>query len=99
MRRRAIRSAAALLAGTGFGAGLALSGLTDPAVVLGFLDIAGTWNPALLWVMTAAVPVAFLGYRIAWRHGSPLLDDAFHLPASRAADARARKPWRSAGAS
>ncbi len=88
MRCRAVRSAAALLAGIGFGAGLALSGLTDPAVVLGFLDIAGAWNPALLLVMVAAIPVAFLGYRLAWRRGSPLLDDAFHLPAPRAADAR-----------
>jgi uncharacterized membrane protein YedE/YeeE len=88
MRCRAVRSAAALLAGTAFGAGLALSGLTDPAVVLGFLDVAGAWNPALLWVMAAAVTVVFLGYRLVWRRGRPLLDEVFHLSASRAADAR-----------
>lgn len=83
-----LRIMAALAAGVLFGAGLALSGMTDPAVVIGFLDIAGAWNPALLAVMAAAVPVAFLGYRLARARGRPLLDEAFHLPASRAVDAR-----------
>lgn len=88
MRCRAVRAAAALLAGTIFGAGLALSGMTDPAIVIGFLDVAGAWNPTLLLVMAAAVPVAFLGYRMAWARGRPLLDAEFHLPASGAVNAR-----------
>ena len=46
---------AGLVAGTLFGAGLGLSGMTDPAVVLGFLDVAGDWNPALAFVMAGAL--------------------------------------------
>lgn len=50
-----------LLAGALFGAGLAISGMTDPARVLGFLDIFGKWDPALLFVMGGAVGVYGLG--------------------------------------
>ena len=73
-------------AGLLFGAGLALSGMTDPAVVLGFLDVAGAWNPALLFVMAGAVPVTFLGYRLAFGRGRPWLAAGFDLPKSRAID-------------
>jgi len=52
-----------------FGAGLALAGMTDPAVVLGFLDVAGAWNPALAFVMGGAVIVTFAGYRLVRRRG------------------------------
>ncbi len=55
----AVRLLAALLAGGLFGGGLALSGMINPAIVLGFLDIAGgQWNPNLAAVMIAAIPVA-----------------------------------------
>lgn len=54
--------AAALFAGLLFGAGLTVSGMVNPAVVTGFLDIAGDWNPALALVMTGALAVAFPGY-------------------------------------
>ena len=74
------------LAGLLFGLGLAVSGMTDPAVVLGFLDLAGAWNPALLFVMAAAVPVTFLGYRLAFRRGRPWVATSFDLPKSRALD-------------
>jgi uncharacterized membrane protein YedE/YeeE len=53
---------AALALGALFGAGLALSGMADPAVVLGFLDVAGAWNPALLVVMGGALAVSFPGF-------------------------------------
>ncbi len=52
----------ATLAGLLFGAGLTLSGMVNPAVVLGFLDLAGNWNPALLFVMIGALAVALPGY-------------------------------------
>ncbi len=78
----------ALVAGLLFGAGLAFGGMTDPAVVLGFLDVAGNWNPALLFVMAGALGVTALGYRLAFRRGRPLLAGRFTLPAARPIDAR-----------
>jgi len=55
--------AAALLTGFIFGLGLCLSSMTNPAVVQGFLDIAGAWNPTLAFVMAGGVAVTFVGYR------------------------------------
>ena len=52
----------AALAGLVFGTGLTISGMVNPAVVLGFLDIAGDWNPSLLFVMVGALAVAIPGY-------------------------------------
>ena len=73
-------------AGLLFGGGLAVSGMTDPRVVLGFLDVAGAWNPALMLVMAAAVPVAFLGYRLAFARGRSWLGATFDLPRRRTVD-------------
>ena len=73
-------------AGLLFGAGLALSGMVNPEIVLGFLDVAGAWNPALLFVMAGAVPVTFVGYRLAFGRGRPWLGAGFDLPGSRAID-------------
>jgi uncharacterized membrane protein YedE/YeeE len=74
----------ALLAATGsglvFGAGLALSDMTNPAKVQNFLDLFGAWDPSLAFVMGAALGVSALGYQIARRRGSPLLASAFSLP-------------------
>jgi len=66
-----------LIAGLLFGGGLALAGMTDPAIVLGFLDIAGAWNPALLAVMALAVPVTLVGYRLLRRMKAPVFDQRF----------------------
>ena len=71
---------AALLAGLVFGTGLALSGMTDPAVVQGFLDFAGAWNPALAFVMGGALLVTFFGYRLVFGRKPPLFAKQFHLP-------------------
>ena len=73
-------------AGLLFGGGLAVSGMTDPRVVLGFLDLAGAWNPALMLVMAAAVPVAFVGYRLAFARGRSWLGGNFDLPRRRGVD-------------
>lgn len=70
----------ALLAGLLFGLGLSLGGMTSPAVVLGFLDIAGVWNPRLLFVMLGAVLTTAIGYRWVWSGPRPWFDDAFHVP-------------------
>ena len=78
---------AGLVAGLLFGAGLGLSGMTDPAVVLGFLDVTGAWNPALAFVMAGALAVTFIGYRLAWRRPAPLWAAEFQLPTATAIDA------------
>lgn len=78
----------ALLAGLVFGAGLILSGMTDPKVVLAFLDVAGAWNPSLAFVMGGAVGVTLVGFRFVRRRHAPLCDVQFHLPQKRTLDAR-----------
>jgi len=78
---------AALLTGFLFGLGLCLSGMTSPAVVQGFLDIAGDWNPALLFVMAAGVAVTFIGYRVLVPKSRPLWASGFSLPTATAIDA------------
>lgn len=68
---------ASLLIGALFGFGLALSGMGQPQRVLGFLDVAGRFDPTLMFVMGGAVCVHFLGQRIARRRTAPLLVPAF----------------------
>ena len=62
-----------LVAGGLFGSGLAVSGMTDPARVIGFLDVFGAWDPALLFVMAGAVGVYGLGMLLLRRFGSQSL--------------------------
>jgi uncharacterized membrane protein YedE/YeeE len=69
-----------------FGLGLVVSGMVNPAKVQNFLDIFGTWDPSLAFVMAGAVAVAFAGYRLASRNARPVLDDRFHLPETTAID-------------
>jgi|SRR5499433_204969 len=64
-----------------------LSGLADPSVVQGFLDVAGAWNPALLFVMGAGLTVTLIGYRLVFGRGRPLWSPRFNLPTSTAIDA------------
>ena len=77
-----------LLAGLLFGLGLSLGGMTQPAVVLGFLDIFGQWDPRLAFVMAGAVLITAIGYRLVLRRARPLLADAFQLPTWRRFDMR-----------
>lgn len=75
-----------------FGLGLVIAGMSDPAKVLSFLDVAaimsGTWDPSLGFVMGGGVVVTFLGYRLAWRRGVPLMDSVWHAPEQSRIDAR-----------
>jgi hypothetical protein len=71
---------AAFLSGALVGAGLAISSMTDRQVVLGFLDVAGDWNPTLAFVMGGAVAVTAIAFRLVLRRGTPALDDRFRLP-------------------
>ena len=72
-----MRAAAFLLAGALFGLGLVLAGMTDPAKVLNFLDVAGQWDPSLAFVMLGAIPTFALGQRLARRRPAPLLGGSF----------------------
>ena len=71
---------AAFLSGALVGAGLAISSMTDRQVVLGFLDVAGDWNPTLAFVMGGAVAVTAIAFRLVLRRGTPALGDRFRLP-------------------
>jgi len=83
-----MRALAGLLCGLVFGLGLVISGMANPAKVLNFLDIAGTWDPSLLFVMAAAVTVTFVGYRLVRRRGVPVLGGQFDFSTRRAIDVR-----------
>jgi uncharacterized membrane protein YedE/YeeE len=69
-----------LLAGVKFGIGLAVADLINPARILNFLDVAGSWDPTLLFVMAGAVSVTALGYKLAFARTKPLIGDKFNLP-------------------
>jgi len=79
---------AALLAGLVFGIGLILSGMANPAKVIGFLDLAGRWDPSLALVMAGAIGVGVVAFAIAGRRSRSLLGDEMRLPASRDIDRR-----------
>jgi len=70
----------ALVSGTLFGAGLTVSGMTDPARVRGFLDVFGAWDPTLVFVMGGAVLVMAVAWRIRSRMGAPIFAERFSLP-------------------
>ncbi|MDO3387858.1 YeeE/YedE family protein [Gilvimarinus sp. SDUM040013] len=76
----------ALFCGLLFGAGLAMSGMTDTAKVLGFLDILGAWDPTLIFVMGGAVAATLLGFHWVLKCQSPVCADRFQLPAGRSVD-------------
>ncbi|QOL48711.1 YeeE/YedE family protein [Massilia litorea] len=71
-----------------FGIGLIVSGMTDPGKVLGFLDLAGNWDPSLLFVMGGATLVAAIGFALARRRGRTLSGAPIRLPTSTAIDRR-----------
>lgn len=77
-----------LISGMVFGVGLVISGMADPAKVLNFLDIAGSWDPSLALVMGGAVVVTFVGYRLVLKRPSPVLMDRFDIPKATAIDPR-----------
>jgi len=83
-----MRMFSALLAGLVFGIGLILSGMTDPAKVLGFLDLAGRWDPSLAFVMGGAVLVGLVAFRVARGRSAALLGGPIQLPGARGIDRR-----------
>jgi len=78
----------AMLAGLVFGIGLIISGMANPAKVLGFLDISGSWDPSLAFVMAGAIAVGALAFALARRRSASLLGAPIKLPAGREIDRR-----------
>ncbi len=78
----------ALAAGLIFGLGLTISGMINPSKVLGFLDIAGSWDPSLLFVLGGAVVTTMIGFRLVRRRQAPLFAGRFYLPEASGIDTR-----------
>lgn len=70
-----------------FGLGLLLAGMSDPAKVLNFLDLFGTFDPSLAFVMGGAALTTFVGYRLVWRRERPFVLADFQIPGRRDIDA------------
>lgn len=77
-----MRLLAALISGLLFGVGLMVSGMANPAKVLGFLDIAGRWDPSLAFVMAGAIALGSIAFLFAKRHKKSLLGLPMQIPAS-----------------
>lgn len=83
-----MRAFASFAAGLVFGIGLILSGMTNPYKVLAFLDLAGTWDPSLAFVMGGAIFVGLFAFGFARNRTTSLLGEAMHLPTARKLDRR-----------
>lgn len=83
-----MNAAAAFVAGLLFGIGLIVSGMSDPGKVIGFLDVAGSWDPSLAFVMAGAILVGFFAFAFARRRTQAFLGGAMHLPGNRDIDHR-----------
>jgi len=83
-----MKSLIAVLTGVLFGAGLVISGMTDTAKVIGFLDVTGAWDPTLMFVMMGALAITAIctPWIIKWQR--PLLAEVFSLPLRTEIDAR-----------
>ncbi len=83
-----MRLLVAMFSGVLFGLGLVVSGMVNPAKVLGFLDVAGDWDPTLAFVMGGALLVAAPAFRGILKRPRPVLAEEFDLPATKDLDAR-----------
>ncbi len=85
---KTLRYLVSLVCGLLFGAGLALAGMTRPQKVLGFLDVAGHWDPSLIFVLGGAVVFATLAFHYILRRRSPVLAPSFDLSNAQRIDFR-----------
>jgi uncharacterized membrane protein YedE/YeeE len=83
-----MRLLSAFAIGLIFGLGIAVSGMINPAKVLNFFDLAGTWDPSLAFVMAGALAVAIPGYRLVLGRPAPTFEPGFQLPDTRLIDRR-----------
>lgn len=82
------RNLASFAAGALFGVGLLVSGMTKPTKVIGFLDVAGSWDPSLAFVMVGGIAVHLALYTWIVRRPAPLVEAAFHVPTRRDIDTK-----------
>ena len=87
LRVRTTERLTEFLVGLLFGLGLILAGMTDPAKVIGFLDLAGAWDPSLAFVMGGAIGVGFFAFALARSRTQAFLGGAMQLPDRRDIDA------------
>ena len=83
-----MRIVSALLIGLVFGLGISISGMANPAKVMNFFDIFGTWDPSLAFVMGGALAVNIPVYWLAFRRQAPVIEPRFQLPDRRVIDHR-----------
>ena len=83
-----MRTLLTFLTGALFGTGIAMSGMANPAKVINFFDVSGTWDPSLAFVMGGAVIVTFFGYRFVLQRPMPVFEPAFDIPSNRQLDAK-----------
>jgi len=88
MNRTTAHRVSEFFVGLLFGWGLLLAGMTDPGKVLGFLDLAGAWDPSLAFVMGGAIAVGFFAFGVARKRTSNFFGGALHLPLSEHIDKR-----------
>jgi uncharacterized protein len=80
------RNIAALLTGTLFGIGLGVAQMIDPNKIRNFLDIAGTWDASLMFVLGAALVTSFFAFKLILKQNAPRFADVFALPAQQSID-------------
>ena len=83
-----MRNISALIAGLVFGIGLTVAQMTNPAKVIGFLDLFGSWDASLAFVMGGALVVTAIGYRLVTKNNAPVFADRFDIPTSQTVDVR-----------
>jgi len=76
------------ITGLAFGVGVSISGMANPAKVINFFDVAGTWDPSLFFVMASALIVTAIGYALVFRQHKPVFSPGFQVPTNRTIDAR-----------
>ena len=75
-----MRIASSFVIGLLFGLGLVISQMINPEKIVGFLDLAGNWDPSLIVVMAAALATTFVGYRLVLKRTKPLFEEGFQIP-------------------
>jgi len=88
MKNTNLQRATEFAVGLLFGWGLMIAGMTDPGKVIGFLDLAGTWDPSLAFVMGGAIAVGFFAFGMAKKRTTNFFGGALHLPTSKDIDKR-----------
>jgi len=83
-----MKNVLALISGLVFGFGLILSGMANPAKVIGFLDIAGSWDPSLAFVMGGAIAIGLFAFKYAETRDTTLLGEELNLPRNNTIDKR-----------